>query len=413
MSDPPSYDNDLLARLNALKRTNVSLEHERYFLHRINPKGCADNNKRPSLGISKEPASHEDALSVRLKFLRNGSQSSPSTHKGTVLKESERRVFVQSPDASYSSSDIALDQEDGLPSILQLSKSSSDWDNSEMEAIGLQSFKVRADAMMERMKLQQGLSKSSREAENASEESNRKGKLSDDGEAFSVKEFDTADARNIQASADRLLAHLKQQNSTQGLSGRGDFGGYDPNEADSTDLEAEAREAEVMLAQLMDETNLEMSDDGEEETAKHPDSSKHDTKLPSTPSHLTNTSPSTTQDSSNLDFESSMAARMAALKVSPHSPRPSVLPSPPTTIIDSFGLPSAPTTLPSKAAAVPPPKPKEPEDWCNICYANATIVCHGCDNEFFCARCWKEGHTGPDVDWEDRSHEWSSYRRPR
>jgi hypothetical protein len=32
MSDPPSYDNDLLRRLNALKKSNISLDEKKYIL---------------------------------------------------------------------------------------------------------------------------------------------------------------------------------------------------------------------------------------------------------------------------------------------------------------------------------------------------------------------------------------------
>lgn len=89
------------------------------------------------------------------------------------------------------------------------------------------------------------------------------------------------------------------------------------------------------------------------------------------------------------------------------------LPAPPTNA--PLQLPSAPTAVPTK------PKPKsttkkfldaEIETWCEICQADAEVRCLGCDGELYCMRCWKEGHTGPDVGYEERSHRCVQYSKP-
>ena len=79
-------------------------------------------------------------------------------------------------------------------------------------------------------------------------------------------------------------------------------------------------------------------------------------------------------------------------------------------------LPSVPTTTPArKRAAVKPRLPQytdeEIDTWCIICNDDATVRCLGCDGDLFCAKCWKEGHVGPEVGMEERTHRWVKFLR--
>jgi hypothetical protein len=188
----------------------------------------------------------------------------------------------------------------------------------------------------------------------------------------------------------------------------------DPESDDSGDeskLEQESREADDIIAQLLEEIELdrknapEAADTEVEEMRANmkPAAAAQGEQtfiLPGVPSKDPDsaTAPEAPRKKS-LDFESDIAARMAALKGLGSSGT------------GALGLPSAPTSAVGKHSA-PIRKVEVVEDWCVICQDDATVLCHGCDEMLYCARCWKEGHLGEGVGWEERGHEWSKYRRP-
>lgn len=45
-----------------------------------------------------------------------------------------------------------------------------------------------------------------------------------------------------------------------------------------------------------------------------------------------------------------------------------------------------------------------PDNWCCICNEDAVWTCPGCDDDNYCAECFREGHNGPDADWELKKH---------
>ncbi|CAF9904617.1 MAG: hypothetical protein GOMPHAMPRED_002896 [Gomphillus americanus] len=84
--------------------------------------------------------------------------------------------------------------------------------------------------------------------------------------------------------------------------------------------------------------------------------------------------------------------------------------------LDQFHLPSAPTNKPSKKLGktnLPIYTNEEIDSWCVICNDDATARCSGCDGNLYCTKCWREGHTGPDVGYEEKRHKWTKYVKPR
>ena len=105
---------------------------------------------------------------------------------------------------------------------------------------------------------------------------------------------------------------------------------------------------------------------------------------------------------------------------------PSCLPrlstsSPPAALTDDsdpLQLPSVPTNAPSRMSKksksnLPTYSDGEIDTWCVICNDDATVRCMGCDGDLYCAKCWREGHIGPDAGYEEKQHRWTKYVRPR
>lgn len=170
-------------------------------------------------------------------------------------------------------------------------------------------------------------------------------------------------------------------------------------------LEDEAREAQDIVARMLDEVNheraneptdpastdLEDKNTDEEEEIGHGSS----LNLPSTPS----TVPLPRRQKSE-EFETNISSRMAALNA-PSNP---------------LGLPAAPTFKPiHKPIATIQKKftDEEIDTWCIICQDDATIKCVGCDGDLYCAGCWREGHTGSEVGREERGHRWVKFQKPK
>lgn len=177
----------------------------------------------------------------------------------------------------------------------------------------------------------------------------------------------------------------------------------------SGDVEEESREALDIVARMLDEIKLEQATEAkndlenpslninekeEEEEEEEENEESKSLSLPSAPSTLP------TPSKKSLDFDSDIAARMAILQgLSPAT--------------NELGLPSAPTFEPRKG--VMKKKPSTDEDvgsWCIICQDDATVKCVGCEGDLYCAGCWKEGHTGPDVGWEEKRHRWVKCSKP-
>lgn len=169
-------------------------------------------------------------------------------------------------------------------------------------------------------------------------------------------------------------------------------------------LEDESRQAQDIVSKLLDEINLEKQNESREaeEISDSPKEEEGELFLPSAPSKLPHPFNTQTESSKkSLDFEADIAARMAALRG--------------LGAANELGLPSAPTFKPVDKPVKGIMKKytdEEIDSWCLICQDDATVKCLGCDGDLYCARCWKEGHMGPDVGWEERRHKWTNFKKP-
>jgi hypothetical protein len=178
--------------------------------------------------------------------------------------------------------------------------------------------------------------------------------------------------------------------------------------ASNSNLEDESREAQDIVAKLLDEVNFEREnepikpEDDEDTPGKGGDQEDGGLSLLSAPSKFPD--PSTTDlepGKKSLDFENDIAARMVALKGLGSK--------------NELGLPSAPTFKPVDKpvkGVMKKPAVDEVDTWCVICSDNATVKCLGCDGDLYCANCWKEGHMGLDAGWDEKRHKWTKYKKP-
>ena len=131
--------------------------------------------------------------------------------------------------------------------------------------------------------------------------------------------------------------------------------------------------------------------------------------LPTVPSQLVDPAPpegegeEADQARQSRDFENDIAVRMAALKGLGAGIN-----------TDSFGLPAAPTFRPEDRPVAglfktPGYTDEDQKTWCIVCLDDATVRCIGCDNDVYCARCWRDMHRGPSAGYDERGHEWVKF----
>lgn len=385
MSDPPSYDDDLLARLNALKKSRIQLNPSKYILSyepRVTNAETYDRPK-PIFENPTQPTPEVD-LSARLRSLRNGSLS-PSPSPAVRTPQSASRA-TSVPTASLG----VGDEDDPLRGDGNLSDKTLD----ELLAdLGPDyQWKLDPDDPDDIQKLlQEAREALPRDGAEPSPEaaSGQGGRDKTKGKSRGGKEYLTRDL-------DMLVFALDDEDGKA-------------ETAKHSNLEDESRESQDIVARILDEVNLERQNEPPEEEESHrrqsEEGDEEELSLPSAPSQLPELPPTEPAPSKrSLDFESDIAARMAALKGLGNS------------ATNELGLPSAPTFKPIDKAGKGVIKKKfmdeEIESWCIICQDDATVKCLGCGGDLYCASCWKEGHMGPEVGWEERRHKWTKFRKP-
>ncbi|KAI1497071.1 hypothetical protein F5X99DRAFT_421637 [Biscogniauxia marginata] len=399
MADPSSSDNTLLERLNALKPSSVSL----YSPAKSAPASAIEPAK---------PQSRQDALSDRLKNLRE--QSSENKIPGAPALE----VLRQDGDAIAPSAATRTTQP-------QLNGKSLDVDTGVLPTSStLPSDDVDPLLQTDDQTLEELL------ADLGSDQQWLDGVAAEEEEYQRVTSL--LEELGKTSTADQNRMELKARKVQPGSNS-------DDSEDDNSDGDTMACEADEVLAQAMDETEWEKSnqpprpelappssahqvtsnsrDDihSEPDTANNKDgSSSFD--LPAVPLDLQQQPDLTELSGEDADFAASIASRMAALKVS--KPAGLSLPSAPTSEVDALGLPVAPSFAPADRPAPGLIKrvgytDEDQKTWCTVCLEDGAIRCLGCDDDVYCARCWKEMHVGPRAGYEERGHRWETFVRRR
>jgi hypothetical protein len=376
-------DDDLLARLNALKQSSVSL----------------GTNYSPAVAPSSTPKPTDD---LAARFARLGSASpSQSPQPSRNASTNDIRAPAAAPGApSYldgisegiGGNQVEFNEEDEksleelLGELNDTVGNKEQWDlsNKEQQDVGklLQDMKSILPKVVS-SRAQDASVKHARGAHSGNEELT-------DWESIEVSVGGGAvTAGNDEASDDE--------------------GGE--NDADNTAKEDE--EADDIIARVMAELEISRKYDPPSPPLEDNKSDAEDQKnnqatqlndaslsLPAAPTALPKDDLECTQA-----IEDAFTARLAALSA----------PSPSQT--DSLGLPSAPSFPPQKKPPIGSNLQKRIDDeidtWCIICQDDATLKCLGCDGDLYCQLCWTEGHRGENAGFEEKMHKVVLYARKK
>lgn len=203
-------------------------------------------------------------------------------------------------------------------------------------------------------------------------------------------------------------------------------GTHEDHSEDDSDREEMTRDIDDVLAQAMDEVDWERTNAPETraEAAKSSQPPNNDQKktnsdpfdLPTVPTELQEQPDLPEPFENDAEFEADITSRMAKLGGLGGDSR--TLPSAPTSQVDELGLPIAPTFAPEDRPVPGVIKrhgytDEDSKTWCTVCLEDGAIRCLGCDDDIYCARCWREMHVSPSAGYEERGHQWEKFVKGR
>ncbi|KAH7399568.1 hypothetical protein BKA66DRAFT_167667 [Pyrenochaeta sp. MPI-SDFR-AT-0127] len=390
MSDgtPNSIDNDLLARLNALKKSSVSL----------------NTNHNSSIAQSDPPKPTDD---LAARFARLGSASpSGSPQPSRTTSTNSAGAPIVAPGASGYLEGIAQGVGGGNVEFNEEDEKTLEELLSELNgAVG-----DRKDWDVSRQEQQDV------------------GKLLKDMKRI-LPEVVNSRAHDPKTAAAKGGPGIKEEltdwESIEVNVGAGgvNAGREDASDHDEEDEEGKKKteddEADDVIARVMAELEISKkydppspppeddnpdSGDDKSKPKDNPRESRDNTTddgftLPAAPSGLPEDDFARTQA-----IEDAFTARLAALASS-------------TPQTDSLGMPSAPSFAPQKKPPLSSSLQKRVDDevdtWCIICQDDATLKCTGCDGDLYCQNCWMEGHRGESAGFEERRHKAVLYAKKK
>ncbi|ORY19381.1 hypothetical protein BCR34DRAFT_620879 [Clohesyomyces aquaticus] len=391
LSSPGPDDDALLARLNALKKSSVTLD--------TTPSASIPSPTPPAPSSAPAPT---DDLAVR--FARLGSASPAASPKPSKHESGSSGPPVMAPGAASYLEGIAegiggggteanVADEKSLEELLEEIEGKEQFEEWEKEDFGklVREARTLLPAVKEEMDRgrrkeggagQEGLT----DWENVEVDIGSSGEQ-DDSDKGKQEQKKTLDDQE----ADELVAQAMQELDINWKFRHGDsFSSEEDSVSSNNSARGQTQPDKSPSAPPVQDK------DGEDD-----DEDKPTLQLPSAPDTLPKDDLDATQA-----LEDALVARFASL----HSPSPSQS-------TDSLSLPSAPSFAPSNK----PPKitkskftkfsDKVIETWCVICNDDATLKCLGCDGDLYCRNCWMEGHRGESAGFEERRHKAVVYNK--
>ncbi|RYP20905.1 hypothetical protein DL765_002555 [Monosporascus sp. GIB2] len=411
MTDPAGSDKFLLERLNALKPTTIALDPS--------PEYVPASTIEPA-----KPLSKEDALSERLKSLRSQIDTGPATSPGWVVHRSGNGT---NPSAPPPPTDAKSAQPHPSGAGDGPTEPGVSWSPTQAGTGDVDPLLHTDDQTLEELLADLGSDQAWLDEVAAEEEEHRRvnalleelGKASTNDRGHKVSPShearrdshgedsdDDSEGDEMTRAADEVLAKA----------------------LDDVELEVNRPTTQTTASAVSSHGEQKMDTNSSSEPANQPAAdpqegdrepvSSDPLKLPGVPLELQDPPELPSDADSDADFETSIASRMAALKVSSSSPGGPVLPSAPASDVNSLGLPGAPTFAPHDR-----PVPgvarrlgftdEDQRSWCVVCLEDGGVRCLGCDGDVYCARCWREMHVGPRAGYDERGHRWEKFVRAR
>ncbi|KAK3300193.1 uncharacterized protein B0H64DRAFT_9098 [Chaetomium fimeti] len=371
---PPSRPSDqsLLDRLNALKSTGVTLD-----------KPAKSTAILPEPGA--QPPSKEDALAARLRILRGQSGGSSSDGASTGAPPPGEPPALR----GHPPKEEGTEQVSPMPRVPPQAhpQKRPPYHPAEFEAVDEEAL----DELLEAL---------------GDEEFD----LAADEDVVPTPDSDPSDEAKRVSD---LLESLRKDAGDPESNGPSNTAGDD--DEDNSDGEQMTRDVDTLLSQIRDEISSlpppAAAPPNEDEAAGEQPSFT----LPTVPSQLVDPAPGPDPHSGGEDaVERDLAARMASLRGLGEGSADDGL----------LGLPSAPTFRPQDRDTSPTGgaggkrfggsskyTDEDQKTWCVVCLDDATMECVGCDGDGYCARCWREMHTGPAAGYEERGHQWVKFER--
>ncbi|KAF1946321.1 hypothetical protein EJ02DRAFT_249517 [Clathrospora elynae] len=382
MTDPGSQDDDLLARLNALKKPTV------------NP----DTNYSASVAPSSSPRPTSD---LAARFARLGSpspSSSPQPSRTTSTNDAGAPVvapgaptYLEGIAQGIGGCTIEFNEEDetSLEELLgELNGAVGDrkeWDVSrrEQQDVG---------------KLLKDMKRILPEVVNSRAQDTKR----DTTQRVPGQKEELTDWESIEVNVGRGEVGAKHDDTEH----HDECDGHDKNKTEDDEIDDIIARvmAELEISKKYDPPSPppedDASDSGDQRNKSNEDATDIGLRLPSAPNKIPEDNFARSQA-----FEDAFTARLAALAA----------PSPSQT--DSLGLPSAPSFAPRNKPPVSTNLQKRVDDeidtWCIICQDDATLKCLGCDGDLYCQNCWMEGHRGESAGFEEGRHKAVLYSKKK
>ncbi|KAF2869332.1 hypothetical protein BDV95DRAFT_547590 [Massariosphaeria phaeospora] len=379
MPDASPNDNDttLLARLNALKKSSVSLD--------TTPRASTTTPFTPS------PNPPTD-LAARLARLGSASPSpSPANNNSAPVIAPGASSYLEGVAQGISGGrgglEFNAEDEKSLEELMGEFGERKDWD------VGRRERQDVGQLLREMRRVLPGLQKSMQEDRKRGDGEESGGKR----ESARGREGLT-DWENVEVDVGEGVVQRERQDVVEEEEEDGEE--YDGEEQAVEKKRTEDDETDDVIARVMAELAISRKYDPPSPPPPPDDGEDADLEtaltLPSAPTTLPSPIPPTATDA--------LTARLASLS-NPVTTSALTLPSAPSFAPASKKpVPTTPHSDSYPSSGFPSYTDAEIDTWCIICTDDATLQCVGCDGDLYCRKCWMEGHRGEAAGWEERRH---------